>query len=317
VPAGRRLFAERFGAERLHGGGEVVSLARGVATSAATRDPADVDAESGPDVPSTDATPAAPRPVRLTLRLLGALAALVTFASALAVLVSDLTVPGYRAHYGDAVWFVALYAAVQLFIVIELARDGPLVAWVAVARAAAAWVFLALFVELWPAWRWWTPARYVYQLFEWGQGAKIGLFALVFLGRGAFNTFCAFYFTEPWWRPLRQRRPLLGRLVTAVPIFAVVFCVWAFLQLVREEARTFSREAQEVADLVFQGLDCAAVRAHAGQTTTDLRQRGDRHYHVRIAYGCALTRVVVRAEDGRLGTAAGPRLGCCEAERES
>jgi hypothetical protein len=67
---------------------------------------------------------------------------------------------------------------------------------------------------------------------------------------------------------------------------------------------------------VYHGLDCETVRTRAGQTTDDLRQRGDRRYQVRIVYGCALTRVVVAAEDGRIGTIAGPRLECC-AEKAS
>ena len=61
----------------------------------------------------------------------------------------------------------------------------------------------------------------------------------------------------------------------------------------------------------LRGLDCAAVRAHAGETTTDLRQRGDRRYQVEIAYGCDVTRVLVRDQDGRVGNAAGPQLDCC------
>jgi hypothetical protein len=249
--------------------------------------------------------------VRLTLRWLCALAALASLASALAVLISDLFLPGYREHYRDALWVVTAYVAVQLVMVAEFVRDGRFVPWLAAVRAAAAWAFLALFVQLWPQWRWWTPGRYVYQLFDWGESSKVGLFALVFLGRGAFNTFAAFYFAEPWWRPLRQRRPLLGRLVTALALGTVVICVWAFFQLVREEKLSVSPEAQAVADVVYQGLDCAAVRANAGQTTTDLRQQGDRRYLVRITYGCALTRVTVRAEDGRMGAAAGTQLACC------
>src|SRR5438067_1155984 len=54
-----------------------------------------------------------------------------------------------------------------------------------------------------------------------------------------------------------------------------------------------------------------AVRAHAGTTTSEVRQRGERLYQVEIAYGCTRTRVRVRAEDGRIGTVAGPQLQCC------
>jgi hypothetical protein len=249
--------------------------------------------------------------VRVVVRVLNILVALATLGSAIAVLVSDLTIPDYRAHYRDAVWFVTAYAAVQLVYLIEFARDGRLVPWLALTRTAAAYGFLAFFLELWPTWRWWTPGRYVYQLFEWGEPSKLGLFALVFLGRGAGNTLNAFYLTERWWRPLRMRRPLLGRAVTAVPVAATVLSVAAFLQLVHEEGRNFSAEAQDVASFVYHGLDCTAVRAHAGTTTTDLRQRGDRHYRVEIAYGCTETRVIVRDEDGRIGTAGGPQLDCC------
>ena len=249
--------------------------------------------------------------VRLALRIVNVVIALVTLASALAVLVSDLRVPGYRAHYGDALWFVTLYAAVQGAMLVGFARDGRLVPWLALAKAVAAYLFLAGFTSLWPYWRVWTPARYVYQLFELGEDRQVGLMALVFLGRGAFNTLNAMYFTAPWWRPLRVRRPLLGRVITAGPMAATVLFVWTFFALQREEARTFSAEAQDVARVVYEGLDCDAVRAHAGTTTTDLRQRGERRYHVQIAYGCALTRVLVRAEDGRIGTVAGPQLACC------
>jgi len=249
--------------------------------------------------------------VRLVLRIVNLLIALATLASALAVLLSDLTVAGYRAHYHDALWFVALYAAVQGVMLVAFARDARLVPWLALAKAATAFAFLAGFTHLWPYWRVWTPARYVYQLFEWGDDRQIGFFALVFLGRGAFNTLNAMYFTAPWWRELRVRRPLLGRAVTAAPMAATVFFVWTFFALQREEARTFSPEAQEVARLVYEGLDCDAVRAHEGETTTDIRQRDERHYQVQIAYRCALTRVLVHAEDGRIGSVAGPWLHCC------
>src|SRR5436309_10439859 len=148
----------------------------------------------------------------------------------------------------------------------EFARDGRLVPWLALLKTAAAYLFLLNFVAFWPYWRTWTPARYVYQLFELPEAGKVTLFALVFLGRGAFNTLNATYFTAPWWRPLRVRRPLLGRLVTALPIGATAFFVWAFLHLTAEEAKTFSPDAADVARIVLDGLDCDAVRAHAGKT---------------------------------------------------
>ncbi len=251
--------------------------------------------------------------MRLALRLVNVAIALVTLASALAVLASDLAVPGYRESYRDAIWFVALYAAVQLVMVVEFARGGRLVSWLALAKTAAAYLFIATFVVVWPYWRTWTPARYVYQVFEWNGGRKVGLFALVFLGRGAFNTLNAMAFTAPWWQPLRARRPFLGRVVTALPVGGLAFFVWAFLQLTAEEAKTFSPDAAEVARLVLDGLDCEAVRTHVGDRTTDLRQRGERRYEVRIAYDCPLVRVVVRAEDGRIGSAADVRVECCSA----
>jgi len=255
--------------------------------------------------------------VRRALRLVNVLVALATLASALAVLASDLLVPGYQAHYRDAPWFVALYAAVQVVILVEFARDGRLVPWLAVAKALAAYLFLLNFLVLWPYWRTWTPARYVYELFEWNEGRKVTLFAMIFLGRGAFNTLNAVYFTAPWWGSLRRRQPLLGRLVTAVPLGAVVFCVWTFAQLAAEETKMFSPEAAEVARTVLDTVDCEAVRANAGRTTTDVRERASRRYHVRITYGCPVTRVVVLTEEGLVGTAAAPRAECCEDQPES
>jgi hypothetical protein len=250
--------------------------------------------------------------LRRAFLALNALVAAATLASALAVLASDLLVDGYREHYRDALWFVVAYAGVQAVMVVAFARDGALVPWCALARTGAAYLFLAFFVDLWPAWRTWTPARYVYQVFEWGEDSRIGLFALVFLGRGAFNTLSAMYLTQQWWGPLRVRRPLLGRVVTALPVAATAFCVWMFLALVREEAAAFSAEAHDVARAVLEGVECDAIRTREGRTVTDIRQRGERRYEVQIRYGCALTHVLVRDPDGRLGTAAAPRGECCE-----
>jgi len=249
--------------------------------------------------------------LRRALRTVNVLIAVVTLASALAVLTSDLRVPGYREHYRDAVWFVGLYAAVQVVMLVEFARDGAFVPWLAVAKTAAAYLFFLGFTGLWPYWRTWTPARYIYQLVDWGEGHTVLVLAFLFLGRGAFNTLNAMYFTADWWRPLRARRPLLGRLVTAVPMAATLIFVWGFSELARHEARTFSADAHDVAELVLETVDCDAVRAHAGKTTNDVRKRGDRRYEVQIAYDCTLTRVLVRAEDGRFGTAAAPRQECC------
>ena len=249
--------------------------------------------------------------MRRALRFVNVGVAVVTLASALLVLFADVTDTGYRQHYRDAIWFVAAYCAVQVVMLVEFARDGRSVPWLAVAKAVAAWLFLANLFSLWPYWKTWTPARYVYQVFELNGATTIGVLGLVLLGRGAFNVLNAFYFTLPWWQGLRARRPLVGRLATAVPFAAVVLCVWAFRELLHDELATFSPEAQEVARFVWEGLDCDAVRSHAGQTTTDLRQHGDQRYQVQIAYGCEVTRVVVQAADGRIGTAVGARPECC------
>ena len=245
------------------------------------------------------------------LRMLNALVALATLASALAVLASDLLVPGYRAHYRDALWFVAAYAALQAFMLVQFVRGGRLVPGLVLAKTAAAYAFLAAFLVVWPQWRYWTPGRYVYELFAWGDGSAVGLFALVFLGRGAFNTVNAVYFWRSGLLRLRARRPLLGRVVTVLPIGVTVLCVWTFLGLVQQEQRTFSADARDIAREIVAGLDCEAVRARTGQTTTDLRRRGERSYQVEIVWGCPQTRVTVHAEDGRLGTASEARAECC------
>jgi hypothetical protein len=209
---------------------------------------------------------------------------------------------------------VVAYAAVQAWIVVAFARDDRLVPWIAIGKAVLAYLFLVLLGVLWPRWRVWTPARYVYEVFAWGSATNLGLFTLVFLGRGAFNTVSAFVLTSRWWQPLRHRRPLLGRLVTAVPIGLTVLCVWAWSQLVRDEAHSVSPEAQEIAAYVHETLDCATVRARDGQTTTDLRQRGERTYQVRITYGCPLTSVVVHTQDGKLASVSGAKLACFQSE---
>ncbi|HYV56594.1 MAG TPA: hypothetical protein VE911_03575, partial [Candidatus Nitrosopolaris sp.] len=105
--------------------------------------------------------------MRPALRVLNVLVALLTLGSGVAVLVSDLTISGYREHYRDAIWFVAAYCAFQLVYLVEFARDGRFATWLALVRTATAYAFLAFFLVLWPTWRWWTPGRYVYQLFEW------------------------------------------------------------------------------------------------------------------------------------------------------
>src|SRR5262249_51867245 len=74
-------------------------------------------------------------PVRRALRIANVLVAVVTLASALAVLASDLAVPGYREHYRDALWFVLLYVALQFAILVAFVRDDRAVPWLAVAKA--------------------------------------------------------------------------------------------------------------------------------------------------------------------------------------
>jgi hypothetical protein len=249
--------------------------------------------------------------MRRALLWLNALAAAVTLLSALAVLASWILDPAYRISFGDSLLFVLGYTALQAWCLWSFVHDTPAVPWIAVGRALAGWIFIVLFVSVGPLWMRLTPARYVYQLFDWGPQARLGLFALVFLGRGAFNTFSAFALTRDWWWPLRQRRPLLGRLVTAVPVGGIVTFVWLFAQMVRLDATTFSPDAFEVARMVLDGIDCPSLREREGQTTTDLRQRGDRRYHVTIRWRCAEVQVEVRAEDGRMGVARSPRHECC------
>jgi hypothetical protein len=248
-----------------------------------------------------------------TLRALNLLTAAVSLASALAVLVSMAVDPAYRAYYRDVPWFVVAYAGFYVAVLYAFASRTRLrlAQTLAVVKALGAYAFLVAFPTVGQTWMVWTPGRYVYQLFDWGADARIVLMAFVFLGRGAWNTVNAFALTIRWWIDLRARRPLLGRLATMVPIAIVVTCVWLFLALARMNAQEFSSEAHEVARLVVDGIGCEELRAKTGTTTTDLRQRGDRRYDVTIAWDCRDLRVVVRAPDGRLGTARTVRLECC------
>jgi len=250
-----------------------------------------------------------------TLRVLNVLGALLALASAFAVLASNLVDPAYRAHYRDALWFVVLYAAFYGWVIYAFAsaRRVRLAQALAVAKALGAYLFLVAFPVVGQSWMVWSPGRYVYQLFDWGADARIVQIAYVFLGRGAWNTVNAFGLTRDLWFPLRTRRPLLGRVVTIVPVAITVLCAWAFLSLARMNATEFSPEAREVATLVTGSITCDELRAKAGTTTTDVRQRGDRHYDVMIAWDCTDLRVVVRAEDGRVGTSRTPRPECCGA----
>jgi hypothetical protein len=154
-----------------------------------------------------------------------------------------------------------------------------------------------------------TPSRYVYQLFDWGPGLEIVLFAFLWLGRGVVGTVNALYFTAPWLQRLRARRPLVGRAVTAVALLVLVWCSWTFVELLRVG------NLRDVAGGIWTTLDCETMRAKNGETTTDVRQGpdGKRRYTVRIAWGCPETRVIVADEDGRIATWAGERHDCCGA----
>ena len=244
-----------------------------------------------------------------TLRALNVVAALFPLASGVAVLASNLFVPGYP--YRDSLAFVVAYCAFYGFVAWAFGRGAALAPRLALVKTAGAYLFLVLFPQVGQQWMAATPGRYVYQLFDWGSEAKVGLFAFVFLGRGAWNTINAFACTRDWWFDVRARRPLAGRLLTAIPVGLTVLFTWIFLSLVRIDATTFSAEAHEVARLVADGITCDDVRAKAGTTTSDVRQRGERRYEVTIQWGCADTRVFVRAPDDRLGIAGGTRSECC------
>jgi hypothetical protein len=248
--------------------------------------------------------------MRRVMRALNVAVALVTLLSALAVLTSNVFDPGYRAHYRDSIGLVVAYIAAQVVIIVAFVRDSRLVPWIALVKALLSYLFLWTLPAVGPMWIRVTPARYVYQLFD-SPLVRFPMFALFWLGRGAWNTFNALYFTADWWRPLRDRQPLFGRVVTIVPIAIIVVCIATFLELVREESKTFSPAAHAVAQAVYASLDCDTIRGRAGTTSDDTRQQGDRRWQVRISYGCPATNVVVRGEDGRFGFSGGPRPECC------
>jgi hypothetical protein len=178
-------------------------------------------------------------------------------------------------------------------------------------KALGAYLFIGTFMFVGRTWMAATPGRYVYQLFDWGPDARIVTMAFVCLGRGAWNTVNAFMLTRDYWIPLRQRQPLLGRLVTMVPVALTVLFVWMFFSLARMNAQEFSAEAHEIARMVLAGVDCDQLRAKQGTTTSDVRQRGDRRYDVSIDWDCRDVRVIVRDPDGKLGTARDARAECC------
>jgi len=254
-----------------------------------------------------------------TIRLTNLLAALTCLASGLAVLASTAFDPAYRTHYRDAAWFVLLYVVFYGAVVWAFAsrtRDRQARVF-GVVKTLGAYLFLATFPFVGQTWMVWTPGRYVYQLFDWGPEARIVTMAYVFLGRGAWNTVNAFVLMRELWMPLRVSRPFLGRLVTAVPAALLVAFVWAFLALARMNAQQFSVEAHDVAQAVLDGIGCDDLHAKAGTSTSDVRQRGERRYEVTVDWNCADVRVLVRAEDGRLGTARAARPECCPGESPS
>jgi hypothetical protein len=249
--------------------------------------------------------------VQSTLRALNVVATVVTLASGLGVLAQDLLVDGYREYHRDWVTFVAAYCAVQVFTLHQLLRNGSALPWLIAARAAVAYVFLLNLTSLWPQWRYWTPGRYVYELVDIPGILNLGLYTLIFLGRGAFNTWSLMGATDGWWRPLRRSHPFAGRLVTAGFVAGLIFPVWTFLVVITQEAKTYSPEAEAVARAVLHGIPCATVQEKAGQQTTDLRRRGDTNYHVQIGYDCSVVRVVVRKDDGRVGSYSASPGDCC------
>jgi len=261
-----------------------------------------------------DTPPAArysPGAVSRPLRVLNIAATVITLVSGLCVLVQDLLVAGYREYHRDWVAFVAVYCGVQAYTLEQLFRKGWALPWLIAARAAVAYVFLLNLTSLWPQWRYWSPGRYVYELADIPGILNLGLFTLIFLGRGVGNSWSLIGATQDWWRPLRKSHPFTGRLVTAGFAAGVVFPVWAFLLVITQEAKVYSPEAEAVAREVLGGIPCATVREKAGQQTTDLRRRGETNYQVQIAYGCDVVRVVVRMEDGRVGSYYASPGDCC------
>ena len=83
------------------------------------------------------------------------------------------------------------------------------------------------------------------------------------------------------------------------------------LDLIVKGGLVVTPEATAVAREVLAGIPCETVQEKAGQQTTDLRRRGETNYHVQIAYGCDVVRVVVRMEDGRVGSYDASPGDCC------
>jgi hypothetical protein len=250
--------------------------------------------------------------MRRVLRWANVLAAAGALASGLAVLASHLFDPGYAAHYQDSLLLVAAYLGFYAVVLVAFARDDRRLAQLALAKAFGAYLFLATFIVVGPLWMARTPGRYVYLLFDWGRDASVVLMAYVLLGRGVWNTLNAMFFTAPWWLPLRARRPLVGRVLTMLPVGLAAAFVTLFVELRRHDRDTYSAEAAEVAQLVFAGLDCAEIRAKEGTETTDVRQRDTDRFTVHIRWDCRAVRIDVQDAGGRFGQFAGPRLECCD-----
>lgn len=255
--------------------------------------------------------------MRRVLRWLNVLAAAGPLASALAVLGSDLFTPGYRSHYRDSLPLVAAYVAFYVAVMVAFVRDTRYVPILALLKALGAYAFIVTFVVLGPMWMARTPGRYVYLLFDWGPEGRIVLVAFVMLGRGVWNTLNAMAFTTPWWVPLRQRQPLLGRIVTMLPLGIIVALVAAFVELRTLDRQMYSADAHEVARQVLDGLSCDDIRAKQGTETTDVRQRGEERFVVRIRWDCRAVRVLVQAPDERVGHAEAERTECCPSEPRS
>jgi len=252
-----------------------------------------------------------PRTMRRALRWVNVLAAAAPLASALAVLGSTLSTPEYRSHYRDSLPVVAAYIAFYLAVVVAFARDTRYVPTLAVLKAVGAYAFIAAFVVLGPLWMARTPGRYVYLLFDWGPEGRVVLIAFVMLGRGVWNTLNAMFFTVRWWVSLRQRQPLLGRIVTMLPLGITVALVAAFVELRKLDRQMYSPDAYVVARQVFDRLTCDEIRAKQGTETTDVRQRDADRFVVRIHWDCRAVRVLVQAPDERVGHADGERAECC------
>jgi hypothetical protein len=249
--------------------------------------------------------------MRRALRWVNVLAAAGPLASALAVLGSDLFTPGYRSHYRDSLPLVAAYVAFYVAVIAAFLRDTRWVPAFAILKAVGAYAFIGAFVVLGPLWMARTPGRYVYLLFDWGPEGRVVLIAFVMLGRGVWNTLNAMFFSLPWLVPLRERQPLLGRIVTMLPLGLTVALVAAFVELRNLDRQTYSADAHAVARQVIESLSCDEIRAKQGTETTDVRQRDTERFVVRIRWDCRAVRVVVQAPDERMGHAEADRAECC------